>query len=31
MKARFLLLLVNLALLGAWLGKLGVASWPEGH
>ena len=31
MKARLLLLLVNLALLGAWLGKLGMESWPEGH
>lgn len=31
MKARLLLLLVNLALLAAWLGKLGVRSWPEGH
>jgi hypothetical protein len=31
MKARLLLLLVNLALLAAWLGKLGASSWPEGH
>jgi hypothetical protein len=31
MKARLLLLLVNLALLGAWLGKFAANSWPEGH
>jgi hypothetical protein len=30
MKARLLLLLVNLALLAAWLGH-GARSWPEGH
>jgi hypothetical protein len=28
MKARLLLLLVNLALLAAWLGQ--VCSWPDG-
>ena len=31
MRARLLLLLVNLTLLAAWLGKLGLWSWPEGH
>ena len=31
MKARLLLLLVNLALLAAWLGSFGPRSWPEGH
>jgi hypothetical protein len=31
MNTRLLLLLVNLALLAAWLGKFGVNSWPEGH
>jgi hypothetical protein len=29
MKPRLLLLLVNLALLAAWLGKFG-RSWPDG-
>jgi hypothetical protein len=31
MKPRLLLLLVNLALLAAWLGKFGMASWPDGN
>jgi hypothetical protein len=31
MKPRLLLLLVNLALLAAWFGKLFPNSWPEGH
>jgi hypothetical protein len=30
MNPRLLLLLVNLALLAAWLGKL-PHSWPDGH
>ena len=30
MKPRLLLLLVNLALLAAWLGKCGWKSWPDG-
>jgi len=32
MKPRLLLLLVNLALLAAWLGQWGLArSWPDGN
>jgi hypothetical protein len=31
MKPRLLLLLVNLALLAAWLGKFAPASWADGH
>jgi hypothetical protein len=31
MKPRLLLLLVNLALLAAWLGQFGRASWSDGH
>jgi hypothetical protein len=31
MKPRLLLLLVNLALLAAWLGKFVPASWADGH
>jgi hypothetical protein len=31
MKARLLLLFVNLALLAAWLGNIAPQSWPEGH
>ena len=32
MKPRLMLLLVNLALLAAWLGKWGVNhSWPDGN
>ena len=32
MKPRLLLLLVNLSLLAAWLGKLSPnLSWPDGH
>ena len=31
MKPRLLLLVVNLALLAAWLGRLGLNTWPEGH
>ena len=31
MKARLLILVVNLALLAAWLGKLSALSWPDGH
>jgi len=32
MKARLLLLLVNLALLAAWLGHYGLnRSWPDGN
>jgi hypothetical protein len=31
MKARLLLLFVNLALLAAWLGGIVAHSWPEGH
>ena len=32
MKPRLLLLLVNLALLAAWLGKVRPDySWPDGH
>jgi hypothetical protein len=30
MKPRLLLLLFNLALLAAWLGKSGLDSWPDG-
>ena len=30
MKPRLLLLLVNLALLAAWLGKCRPHSWPDG-
>ena len=32
MKPRLLLLMINLALLAAWLGKANPGkSWPEGH
>jgi hypothetical protein len=31
MNPRLLLLLVNLALLAAWLGKFGIVSWSDGH
>jgi hypothetical protein len=31
MKPRLLLLVVNLALLAAWLGRFGLNTWPEGH
>ena len=31
MKPRLLLLVVNLALLAAWLGRFGINTWPEGH
>ncbi len=31
MKPRLLLLLVNLALVAAWLGWLGAGSWSDGH
>ena len=31
MKARLLMLVVNLALLAAWLGNLSALSWPDGH
>jgi hypothetical protein len=31
MKPRLLLLLVNLALLAAWFGKLLPHSWSDGH
>jgi hypothetical protein len=31
MKPRLLLLLVNLALLAAWLGAFGRQSWSDGH
>jgi len=31
MKPRLLLLLVNLALLAAWLGKVVPSSWPDGN
>ena len=32
MKPKLMLLLVNLALLAAWLGKLGFTrSWPDGN
>ena len=32
MKPRLMLLLVNLALLAAWLGQWGVSrSWPDGN
>ena len=31
MKTRLLLLLVNLALLAAWLGQFGRESWSDGH
>ncbi len=31
MKARLLLLLVNLARLAAWLGKWAPMSWADGH
>jgi hypothetical protein len=30
-KPRLLLLVINLALLAAWLGRFGLNSWPEGH
>ncbi len=30
MKPRLLLLLVNLALVAAWLGQFGYRSWPDG-
>jgi hypothetical protein len=30
MKPRLLLLVVNLALLAAWLGRFGLDTWPEG-
>jgi len=30
MKPKLVLLLVNLAVLAAWLGRAGVWSWPEG-
>ena len=30
MKPKLLLLLVNLALLAAWLGRYGLDSWPDG-
>ena len=30
MKPRLFLLLVNLALVAAWLGKFGWVSWPDG-
>jgi hypothetical protein len=30
-KSRLLLLLVNLALLAAWLGKIVPQSWSDGH
>jgi len=29
-KPRLLLLVINLALLAAWLGRFGLNSWPEG-
>jgi hypothetical protein len=31
MKTRLLLLLVNLALLAAWLGNVAPLSWSDGH
>ena len=31
MKPKLLLLLVNLALLAAWLGQGRLDSWPDGH
>jgi hypothetical protein len=31
MKARLLILVVNLALLAAWLGNMSALSWPDGH
>lgn len=31
MKARLLLLIVNLALLAAWLGHIAPWSWSDGH
>ena len=31
MKPRLLILLVNLALLAAWLGKVVPNSWPDGN
>jgi len=31
MKPRLVLLLINLALLAAWLGKVVPASWADGH
>jgi len=31
MKPRLILLLINLALLAAWLGKCGYRSWPDGN
>lgn len=31
MKPRLVLLLVNLTLLAAWLGKLAPMSWADGH
>ncbi len=31
MKPRLILLLTNLALLAAWMGKLAPMSWPDGH
>lgn len=30
MKPKLLLLVVNLAVLAAWLGRFGLDSWPEG-
>jgi hypothetical protein len=31
MKPRLLLLLVNLALVAAWLGQFAPSSWADGH
>ncbi len=31
MKPKLILLLVNMALLAAWLGKFAAMSWPDGH
>ena len=31
MHARLMLLMVNLALLAAWLGKMSALSWADGH
>ena len=31
MKPKLMLLLVNMALLAAWLGKFAAMSWPDGH
>lgn len=31
MKPKLLLLLLNLALLAAWLGRFAPGSWPDGH